>query len=226
LAATGLAREARIAAGPGVRAVAGGGNAPYLADRLDSAARGGASAIISFGIAGGLRSGLLTGSWLVGRAVVDPAASWPCDPTWTRSLAERLAGAIVADLAGSDTLVFEPDAKRALHAATHAASVDMESHIAARIAAAHGLPFAAFRVIADPVDRTLPAAASTALRPGGTIDGAAVARALMRRPEQIPLMVRSALDAHAALRALLRGRRMLGSELGYTDARKLFFNMA
>ncbi len=36
-------------------------------------------------------------------------------------------------------------------------AVDMESHVAARVAARHGLPFAALRVISDPASRSLPA---------------------------------------------------------------------
>jgi len=54
VAATGLAREAQIAAGPGVLAVACGLDAGRLAVALEQAVADGAGAIISFGIAGGL----------------------------------------------------------------------------------------------------------------------------------------------------------------------------
>ena len=225
VAATGLIREARIAADPRVRAVAGGGDAAYLADALEREARRGACGIISFGIAGGLRSGFPAGTWLIGKSVATLTSRWHCDDAWTRTLCERLPGAVVVDLAGSDAPVTEPAAKRTLHAATHATAVDMESHVAARIAAAHRLPFAAFRVVADTVERTLPTAATIALAPGGTINGGAVARSLARRPGQIPLLVQSAIDARAALRALLRGRRRLGAALGYPDLRELAFDV-
>ena len=44
-------------------------------------------------------------------------------------------------------------AKAALRATTGADAVDMESHIAARYAEQHSLPFAALRVISDPAHR-------------------------------------------------------------------------
>ena len=136
---TGLIKEARIAAGPGVHAIAGGGNAPALAAALERELARGAGAVMSFGIAGGLAEEVVRGTWLVARAIVTPAKRWPCDAAWARSIAERLPGAWTTDLAGVDAPVSEPAAKRELHRDTGAAAVDTESHIAAAIAAAHGL---------------------------------------------------------------------------------------
>src|SRR6201998_4614509 len=60
IAFVGMAFEARIAAGPGVLVVCR--NAPReLAGAAESAARHGYRGIISFGVAGGLDSGLRTG---------------------------------------------------------------------------------------------------------------------------------------------------------------------
>ena len=177
----------------------------------------GAEAVISFGIAGGLADEIASGTWLVARTIVTPRECWPCDATWARILAERLPGAWTADLAGVDAPVTEPAGKRALRRATGAAAVDTESHIAAAIAAARGLPFAAFRVIADGARRSLPAAASVALAPDGRISGGAVLGSLARAPAQLPLLLRTAIDARTAFRALLRGRRLLGTRLAYPD---------
>jgi hypothetical protein len=69
---------------------------------------------------------------------------------------------------------------------------------------------AAIRVIADPAHRGLPEAALTAIRADGTTDVAAVLRSVMRKPRQLPALVRTALDARAARATLLRGRRLLG----------------
>ncbi|TMH57529.1 MAG: phosphorylase, partial [Betaproteobacteria bacterium] len=138
VAVTGLIKEARIATGPGVHAIAGGGNAPALAAALERELARGAGAVMSFGIAGGLAEELVRGTWLVARSIVTPAQRWPCDAAWARSIAERLPEAWTADLAGVDAPVTDPAAKRELHRATGAAAVDTESHIAAAIAAAHG----------------------------------------------------------------------------------------
>ena len=226
VAVTGLAKEARIAAGPGVRAIAGGGSAPALVAALERELACGAGGVISFGIAGGLAEDIASGTWLVARAIVTPAERWKCDAAWVWSIAERLVGACTADLAGVDAPVTEPAAKRALHRATGAVAVDTESHIAAALAAAHGLPFAAFRVVADSVRRSLPPAASVALAPNGKISGGAVLGSLARTPAQLPSLWRTAIDARTAFRALLRGRRLLGPGLAYPDLGELLFDVS
>ena len=225
VAVTGLAIEARIAADSGVRAVAGGGNARWLAAALESEIARGANAVISFGIAGGLAEDLVPGMWLIASAIVTPTSRWQCDTAWAGSLAKRLRGALITELMGVDEPVADPAAKRVLHRATGAAAVDTESHIAAEIAAAHGLAFAAFRVVADPARRRLPAAAAVALDPDGRINRAAILGSLARRPSQLPLLVRTAIDARTAFRALSRGRRLLGPCLGYPDLGELFVDV-
>jgi len=219
VAVSGLAIEARIAAGAGVRTIAAGLDARALAAALEREVKRGACGIISFGIAGGLGPGITPGTPLVARGVVASAAYWRCDAMWTATLRERLPGACFADVAAQDAPVTHPEAKRALQRATSAVGVDTESHVAATVAAAHGLPFAVFRVIADPVARALPPAASAALRPGGAIDVTAVIRSLVRTPGQLPLVVRTAIDARIAFSALSRGRRRLGTRLGFAGIR-------
>ena len=113
-----------------------------------------------------------------------------------------------------------------MHRVTGAAAVDTESHIAAAMAADHGLPFAAFRVVADAAERNLPPAACEALRPDGKISGVAVLRSLARTPGQIPALARTAIDARIALRALSRGRRLLGLRLGYPDLGELLLDVS
>jgi hypothetical protein len=140
---------------------------------------------------------------------------WQTDAAWSKALLIALPQAISAPVAGVDRPVADVTAKRNLHDATGAAAVDMESHIAARLAKAHELPFAAFRVIVDPAARTLPPAALVALRPDGGVAVKAVLASLARQPGQIPRMMRLALDMQAAKSALLRGRRMLGPGLGF-----------
>ena len=226
IAVTGLLVEARIAAGAGVRTIAGGGGAMALAAALEAALAGGARAVMSFGIAGGLAEDLACGSWVIARSVLTPAARWPCDAAWMRSLAARLPGARTADLAGVDAPIAAPTAKRALQQATGAVAVDMESHVAAALAAAHGVPFAAFRVVADSARRMLPPAALLALAADGRIRGAAVLGSLARTPAQLPSLWRTALDAGTALRALSRGRRLLGPGLAYPDRSELLLDMS
>lgn len=212
LAATGLLREARILEGgqgrdAALRVIAGGGDRERLEAALDRAAPA-AHGIISIGIAGALEPGLRPGDWVVADAVGEV----PTDPGWAARLAEAL-GATRGPIAGSDIMVVEAAGKAALRRATGALAVDMESHVAARVAVRHALPFAAARVISDAADRSLPPAARVGMRPDGGMDLPAVLRSLAADPSQLPALIRTGIEAERAFRALLRGHRRLGPGL-------------
>jgi len=215
VAVTSLALEARIAGGPGVSVICSQGQ--RLAAALEFAVERGACGIISFGVAGGLAPGLAVGDWVAAAAVITGQRRFPTDQAWTRSLRERLPQAVQADIFGMDSPAADPERKQSLYAQTGAVAVDMESHIAAEIAAAHQIPFAASRVIIDPADRPLPPAALVGLRSDGTADTVAVLRSVLQQPSQLPALVRTALDARIAGAALRRGRPMLGVGLGFPD---------
>ena len=90
----------------------------------------------------------------------------------------------------------------------------MESHIVARVAAAHALPYAVFRIISDTAAHTLPPAARVPLNEDGSVDLPAVLLALAKNPAQLPTLIRTARDADRALRTLLRRLDDLGPLLG------------
>ena len=168
VAVTCLALEARIALGPGVSVICNHNS--QLVASLETAVKRGASGIISFGIAGGLAPDLVTGDWVVGSSIRTDRGCFPADRVWAWRLLETLPGAVHAEIIGADTPVADPLEKRRLHVRTGAVAVDMESHVAARIAAAHRIPFAACRAVIDPAHRELPPAAvfgSTSRRHAG-----------------------------------------------------------
>lgn len=212
--ACGLAIEARIAAGPDVKSVAGGVDALRLARDLEKEVARGARAILSFGIAGALAPDLETGDCVVARGIVAPACHGRCDEAWTTRLREQLRTSRFGDVAACDRPLASAAEKRALFEETHALAVDTESHVAAKVAIAHGLPFAIVRVIADTAARALPAAAGVALEPGGRVDLPAVLRSIVAAPSQLPLLARTARDARVAFAALRRVRESLGDDLG------------
>jgi len=217
IAVCGLAIEARIAAGPGVRTVVGGGHAQPLAVALEREIERGAYGIMSFGIAGGLTEDLSAGTCVVARNIVTRSATWPVHAAWSNAIASVLPDALHADIAGVDAIVSKPQERESLRRVTGAVIVDTESHIAARIAANHRLPFAALRVVADSARRTLPPVAHVALRSDGKINHLAVLRSLARAPRQFGSLARTAVDARIAFRSLSRGRRRLGASLGFAD---------
>jgi hopanoid-associated phosphorylase len=213
VAVTCLALEARIARGPGVSVLCN--HSLELATGLRAAIARGVSGIISFGIAGGLAPHLAPGDWVVASGVRSGDDLIATDLPWTQRLLDVLPGAVHAEVTGADAVVVTAIEKRDLHQETGAAAVDMESHIAARIAAEHRIPFVACRVVIDPAHRTLPPAATLGLRLDGTPDVPAVLRSLRQKPGQFPDLVRIASDAYLARRALRSGRRQLGVGMGF-----------
>jgi len=214
----GLAFEARIAAGPGVQVICSG-DGRDLASKLtaaikDARAHGRAyQGLVSFGVAGGLAPQLPTGACVVGSHVLSGSKSMPTDRAWSEKLLRTIPGAVSGALLGVSAPVAHPRDKRELYAKTGAIAVDMESHIVAAVGHAHDIPFAAIRVITDPAKRALPASAIAAMRANGTTDIAAMVRAVLKRPRDVPALLRTALDARAARASLVRGRYWLGPAL-------------
>jgi adenosylhomocysteine nucleosidase len=221
VAVTGLAFEARIAGG--VTVISDGlRTGATLKAEIERGSRG----IISFGIAGGLAPHMPPGQWVVASAIVSDVGRHATDPEWSERLLRALPGSVHATIAGSNAPVADPLAKRELHDRTGAIVVDMESHLAARIAAAHGLPFTACRVVVDPAHRNLPPAALLSLRPDGSPNLGAVLRSVMEQPKQLPDLMRLALDATIARAALRRGRALLGPTLGFPDLDEMEMDLA
>jgi hopanoid-associated phosphorylase len=218
IAVVGLAFEARIAAGPGIRVISRGHD-EELAVSLARAFREDARGVVSFGVAGGLSPDLAPGTCVIGSAIVSGTSMnrVSTHDGWSKNLLQAMPAAVCGPLYGSPGPVIHPRAKAALYKMTGAIAVDMESHIVAGVAAAHGLPVAAIRVIADPAARTLPPSVLAALRPNGAVDIAALIWSVLKRPCDLPSLMRLALDAHAARHTLLRGRELLESTFRMAD---------
>ena len=150
-------------------------------------------------------------------AVLDDGESLPTDPAWTGRLAARLPEAARGVLLGVNAMVAEAMQKASLHSTTGAVAVDMESHIVARVARRHRLPFAAARVISDAAHHDLPPAVLVGMKSDGEMDLPAVLRSLLANPGQLPALIRTGLEAERGFRALLRGHRRLGPRLGGPD---------
>ena len=235
VAVTGLAFEARIVAGPGVTVVCGGGQIHFRRS-LEAAIRKGCFGVLSFGIAGGLAPHLKAGACVVAHSIIAENVRYASDSGWSQSLIEAVQGraarfaapedVLLGDIAGTDVPIVCPHAKRRLYEKTGAVAVDMESHVAARIAVEHRVPFAAFRVITDPSHRALPPAALVATNVDGRLDFQAITRSLIQHPEQVPTLFRLALDSWAARRSLIPSRRLLGPHLGLPDLRQHLLDVA
>lgn len=225
IAAVGLERERQIVGGPGVEAIVGGGDHARL-EALLEASTVRAHGIISIGIAGGIDPALRAGDWLLADRVMADGTPISTDAEWTSRLAARLPEATRGPLLGVDAIVADSAEKTDLHRTTGALAVDMESHVAARVAQRHRIAFAVARVVCDPAHRTLPPAARIAMRPDGSVDLPGVLRSLLARPGQLPALMLTGWEAERSFRSLLRGRRCLGPRLGGPDLGQLPLDVA
>ena len=216
VALTGLAFEGGLA---GCQTIISDGNktSGLLQDAIACGARG----IISFGVCGGLSPSLKAGQWVVASSVLDGEVERPTHEGWAHELAGALPGCARGLIAGVERPLSSPVDKAKFHFVTGAIAVDMESHIAARVAASHGLPFASCRVVIDAAHRTLPPAALLNLRPGASIDFSAVLHSLLKEPSQIAGVIRLAADAALAISALRRSRPLLRAALRYGSSAKI-----
>jgi len=219
VAAVGLAFEARLAHAPGkVKICCGRGT--HMAVALATAVGPGCAGIISFGIAGGLDPQLRAGTTIVASSVIGANGvkiALPADARWSQQLLRALPQAVHLPLLGVDAAVTEPSDKLKLFRQTGAAALDMESHIAASVAASHGLPFAVLRVVADPAGQRIPQAALAGMREDGSTDALGVLRALTKTPGDLFDLPGVAFNAYVAKAALARARRHLGAGFGLAD---------
>lgn len=214
LVVCGMDFEARIAGGQHSEVVYGQrGTALGVAiERCVKACAG----IISFGVAGGLDPALGPGAVVIATSVRDETdgVSTPADPAWVIALQEALPQAVSGVIAGSDTAVVTLADKAALRDAGGALAVDMESHIAARVARHYGLPFAACRVVIDPATRAVPPLAVAGMGSDGRTDVGAVMAGLLKAPWQLPALMQLGRDASVAKAHLLEVRRAVGQHWG------------
>jgi adenosylhomocysteine nucleosidase len=217
IAVVGLEREARIAAGEGVRVIIGAGRAGYLRNELEAALSPRVRGIISTGIAGALSPMLMTGDCIIASAVHAEDKALRTDERWTAAMKAKLSGRVPVRIVGTDSIVATANEKRRLFARTAAHAVDTESHIVATVATPRKIPFVAFRVIVDTANTDLPAAALCAIRTDGSINNAAVVRSLISHPDQIPQLIRTGQDSRIAFRSLLRCRKALGLAFGFPE---------
>lgn len=216
---TGVRAEARV-----LRALSG--TAPLIAcsgadaDRAhrlaaEMVARG-ATALVSFGLAGGLTPGLKAGTLLLASGVVLPDGSErPVSPAWRAAVLARAQAAGVSlsggRIAGVRRMAATPAEKRALAERSGSAAVDMESAAVALAAREAGLPFLVLRAVADPPDADVPPWALAGVGDDGRLRLFRIAAGLLRDPRSLPAALRLARDGQAGLSALRGALIRLGS---------------
>lgn len=218
IVATGLAFEARIIARTSAEVVCSPCAtllAAALERALEKTAQSGAKScgILSFGTCGGLKPQLEAGAIIIADTVIDGARCFVTDGEWSATLAVNLSNVHHGALASVAAPVTGTHEKAALHRATGALAVDMESRVAAAFAAEHRLPFAVCRVIIDPASRALPPIAIVSVRTDGSIALGPLLWRLITDPSQLIGLIRLISDARAARASLITVRRSLAASL-------------
>jgi len=190
--------------GGALLAVSGMGatNAAPAARRLVDA---GASALMSFGLAGGLDPTLDPGTVVLpGEVISRDGARFPTSMEWRGQLSLAVAemtpvtsGTLLTSVQPIDTA----ELKAAAFRESGAVAVDMESVSVAEVAAAHNLPFMAVRVIIDGAADVLPQAVLAASR-GGHLSALRLVWGLAVAPRDIVGVIRLARRYRAATRSL------------------------
>ena len=173
-------------------------------------AAGGATALMSFGMAGGLDPALEPGCIVVpDRVISREGAAYAISQGWAGRIFSLLRAQIPAPatvsvrgaLLTSPCAVDDAVEKSALFRDTGAVAVDMESAAVAAVAAERGLPFVAVRVIVDSARDHLPRAVVAASR-AGQVHVPTLIFGLLRAPGEILPLLRLARRFAAANQSL------------------------
>lgn len=172
----------------------------------------GATALLSFGLAGGLNPAISAGAVVV-PAEIRGDKKIACDLAWTKRLAALLRET-PSLLAHAPHVLATAESKAAAFATTGAPAADMESYGIAETAAVHGLPFAAVRVVADTAADAIPSTALKSVDNAGRLKVGAAAWGALTHPWQIPGLLRLGGRTATAMKKLEALAR-LGADGGF-----------
>jgi adenosylhomocysteine nucleosidase len=199
----GFEAEAAVARRLSPRIACSGAVEELAFQRAEKLVADGATALLSFGVAGGMAAHIQVDSLVIPAKIYGAEnREWVCDSSLTQWLRRAAPHAVADNVYGSQILVPEPAAKQILHATTGCGIVDMESHVVAEVATRHQLPFAVLRGVSDTVEHIFPPAALKGLNPDGSTNLKAVLLSLARNPAQLPDLLHLFKHTGIALKAL------------------------
>lgn len=210
---TGTLREAAVLRKNNVTVIAGGSDPEGLFLKLEAAARD-CAGIISFGMAGGIDHKLPLGAVIIGKRLTGTFHT-KCDERWVKALHSLLPGSRMGSVHCDGKLLSDVRDKYDMAWASAALCADMESHIAAEVAAHANVPFAILRCISDVAQLQLPPAVDVAMGPEGQVAMGAVMRSIIDEPGQIPALANTVYGFAKAYRVLIRTAKRAGDRLAF-----------
>jgi adenosylhomocysteine nucleosidase len=200
--------------GDGTLLMVSGMGGPAAAAAARALVDAGATALMSFGLAGGLDPRLSPGSLFLPSAVLanDALAPAVTDAAWRDGLSASLAALrphAQGTLLTSERAIASVGAKAALFRITAAAAVDMEGFAVAGVALQRQIPFVALKVIVDGAHDALPGCALAATDAGGRVHLGRLLRALVRSPSELAPLFTLALRYRTASQMLAAAAKVL-----------------
>jgi adenosylhomocysteine nucleosidase len=195
-----------LALADGTLLVISGMGPDAAADAAQRLLEAGATALVSFGVAGGLDPRLEVGALVLPEEVISAdGARHATARGWRELVAAAVADRYPARHGALLTCrkpLCSPAEKATAFRETGAVAVDMEGFAIAEVAARRGLPFLAVRSVLDAADDTLPPTLLGAIDARGAASVARVLSALVRAPREWPDVLRLARRSRAAARPL------------------------
>lgn len=178
----------------------------------------GATALLSWGTAGGLDPALGAGTLVLPQQVIGADQSvFPVNSEWRNRLQGRVAGHVATSsgfLLESLSVITHQSQKQALAKRVGAAAVDMESAAVAQVAHQTGVPFMAIRVIADHAAATVPSSALSAVDAYGRLQVLPLVTSLLAHPAELPALITLGRAFRAAQKTLSTVAILAGPGLG------------
>jgi adenosylhomocysteine nucleosidase len=165
----------------------------------------GATALLSFGVCGGLSPDVKAGDCFAPRSVLFPdGREILCDTEMQNGFVAAHPHAWQGPAYAADGVIATVAEKDRLFKETGAIAADMESGQVALAASEAHIPFAVFRAVSDAADTALPPAALAGLTDSGGVNYTGVLLSLLRQPGQWSALMQTRRDTDAALKALWR----------------------
>ncbi len=177
----------------------------------------GVEGLVSWGTAGALDPCLRPGSLVIYNTVhTISGGNYPCDPAWRAELTRALSALNPIDGSGftSDHTLATAAEKASIGEQFGCVALDMESAAIGSLASDAGVPYVAIRVIVDPIDFDLPQAALDALATEREPRVWPVIRGLIRRPYELPTLLKLAWWYRTALASLSAAANSLRPNFG------------
>ena len=176
----------------------------------------GATALLSWGSAGGLQPKLSPGNLILPKTVSYPKKGFfSTDHGWQNRLVTQLTNHLVIhteSLAQSHTVLRNPAEKFDFGKLTDAIAVDLESGSVAEVAEEKSLPFMVIRAIADPLEQNIPPSALTAIDERGRLRPFHLLGTLARNPADFTVLNQLRRNFTAARTTLTTVARLAGAD--------------